>query len=404
MHDQTRSVTRPSVSLEGYDSLTVPVHRASTIRYPDAASFAARFERSADGYVYGLYGTPTHRYLEKKITELQEGARTLLVPSGQAAVTCSIIGIVSAGEKVLIPDTVYGPVRDFATHELAALGVEVAFYDPVDLDTLDAQIDGRTRIVWTESPGSITLEMQDIPAIVKLAHAKGALVGCDNTWASPLNFRPIRYGVDIVAEALSKHFSGHSDLVLGSITTRDEAVGLKLKASLGRLGIGTSPDDCVLLARGLETLAVRLERSHASGLQIATWLLEHPCVERVIYPALPGSPGHEIWKRDFTGACGVFTFLLRERHAKQAFAALDSLKLISIGASWGGTKSLIAPSTVKGLRTVRPWTGPDYVFRLNVGLEHPDDLKEDLQRFFSALTAQEQADLVAGNGGLAPAK
>ncbi|ESX10514.1 cystathionine beta-lyase [Mesorhizobium sp. LSJC265A00] len=385
MHDDTRSVARFAVSLEGYDSLTVPIHRASTIRYPDAASFAARFERSADGYVYGLYGTPTHRYLEKKITELEEGARTLLVPSGQAAVACSMLALVAAHEKVLIPDTVYGPVRDFATHELASLGIEAVFYDPVDLRALDSLIDARTRLVWTESPGSITLEMQDIPAIVLIAHAKGALVGCDNTWASPLNFRPIRHGVDIVAEALSKHFSGHSDLVLGSITTRDDALGLKIKASLGRLGIGTSPDDCVLLARGLETLAIRLARSDTSGLRIAAWLAEHPCVEMVIHPALPGSPGHEIWKRDFSGSCGVFTFILKEQYAGQAFAALDALQIISIGASWGGTKSLIAPSTVKALRTVRPWTGPDYLFRLNVGLEHPDDLEEDLQRFFAVL-------------------
>jgi cystathionine beta-lyase len=386
MRDETRSVSKVSVSLDGYDSLTVPVYRASTIRYPDAASFAARFERDADGYVYGLYGTPTHRYLEKKITELEEGARTVLAPSGQAAITCAMLAFVAAGERILIPDTVYGPVRDFATHELAALGIEPVFYDPVDLEALDALIDDRTRLVWTESPGSVTLDMQDIPAIVGMAHAKGALVGCDNTWASPLNFKPLRHGADFVVEALSKHLSGHSDLILGSVTTREDSLGLKLKASLGRLGIGTSPDDCALAARGIETLAVRLERSCASGLQIATWLADHPCIEAVIHPALPQDPGHEIWRRDFSGACGVFTFTLKEQYADQAFAALDALELISIGASWGGTKSLIAPTSVKALRTARPWTGPDFLFRLSVGLEHPDDLKEDLERFFTAVT------------------
>lgn len=393
MHDETRSVSKVTVSLAGYDSLTVPLHRASTIRYPDAASFAARFERDADGYVYGLYGTPTHRYLEKKITELEEGARTVLAPSGQAAITCTMLAFVAAGERVLIPDTVYGPVRDFAAHELAALGIEAVFYDPVDLNALEALIDARTRLVWTESPGSVTLEMQDIPAIVRMAHAKGALVGCDNTWASPLNFRPIRHRVDFVVEALSKHLSGHSDLILGSVTTRDAALGLKLKASLGRLGIGTSPDDCALVARGIETLAVRLERSSASGLRIAAWLAEHRCVDTVIHPALPEDPGHEIWKRDFSGACGVFTFTLKEQYADRAFAALDALQLISIGASWGGTKSLIAPTSVKALRTVRPWTGPDYLFRLNVGLEHPDDLKNDLERFFLAITGDSRSVL-----------
>lgn len=388
MHDETRSVSRVSVSLTGYDSLTVPIHRASTIRYPNAASFAARFERDADGYVYGLYGTPTHRYLEKKITELEEGARTVLAPSGQAAVTCAMLALVESGERILIPDTVYGPVRDFATHELSALGIEAVFYDPLDLQGLEGLINSRTRLVWTESPGSVTLEMQDIPAIVKMAHARGALVGCDNTWASPLNFKPLRHGVDVVVEALSKHFSGHSDLILGSATTRDDSFGLKLKAAFGRLGVGTSPDDCALAARGIETLAVRLQRSSASGLEIAAWLAQHPCVETVIHPALPGNPGHGIWKRDFSGACGVFTFTLREQYADRAFSALDALELISIGASWGGTKSLIAPTSVKALRTVRPWMGPDYLFRLNIGVEHPADLKADLERFFAALTLE----------------
>ena len=386
MHDETRSVSKVPVSLAGYDSLTVPIHRASTIRYPDAASFAARFERDADGYVYGLYGTPMHRYLEKKITELEEGARTVLAPSGQAAVACTMLALAKSGERILIPDTVYGPVRDFATHELPALGIEAVFYDPLDLKELDGLINSSTRLVWAESPGSVTLEMQDVPAIVEMAHAHGVLVGCDNTWASPLNFRPLRHGADVVVEALSKHLSGHSDLILGSVTARDDSLGLKLKAAFGRLGIGTSPDDCALVARGIETLAVRLKRSSASGLEIAAWLARHPCVETVSHPALPEDPGHEIWQRDFSGACGVFTFTLKQRYADQAFSALDTLELISIGASWGGTKSLMAPTSVKALRSVRPWTGPDYLFRLSVGVEHPDDLRRDFERFFAALT------------------
>ena len=398
MRDETRPVSKVSVSLDGYDSLTVPVYRASTIRYPDATSFAARFDRDADGYIYGLYGTPTHRYLEKKITELEEGARTVLAPSGQAAITCAMLAFVAAGERILIPDTVYGPVRDFATHELVALGIEPVFYDPVDLEALDALIDHRTRLVWTESPGSVTLEMQDIPAIVRMAHAKDALVGCDNTWASPLNFKPLCHGADLVVEALSKHLSGHSDLILGSVTTREDTLGLKLKAALGRLGIGTSPDDCALVARGIETLAVRLERSSASGLQIATWLADHPCIEAVIHPALLENPGHEIWKRDFNGACGVFTFTLKDQYTDQAFAALDALRLISIGASWGGTKSLVAPTSVKALRTVRPWTGPEYLFRLSVGLEHPEDIQEDLERFFRTMTRASKAVLHTAAG------
>lgn len=385
MLDDTRCVTKTPVDLEGYDSLTVPVHRASTIRYPNAESFAARFERGADGYVYGLYGTPTHRHLEYKITELERGVRTVLAPSGQAAVTMSMLALLRAGDKVLIPDTVYGPVRDFAGNELTALGIEAVFYDPIDLPALAPLIDGRTRLVWVESPGSVTLEVQDLPAIVALAKAAGAMVGCDNTWASPLFFRPLDHGVDLVVEALSKHFCGHSDVLMGSVTVRDDELGYRLKAAFGRLGIGVSPDDCALVSRGIETMAVRLEKSSRSTMTIVDSLKSHPLVESVLYPALPDSPGHAIWKRDFSGASGVFSFSLHREAAALAFPALDRLKLISIGASWGGTKSLIAPTSVKNVRTARPWTGADYLMRLSVGLENADDILEDIGRFFGAL-------------------
>lgn len=387
MRDETRCVTKAQVSFEGYDSLTVPVHRASTIRYPDAASFAARFERGSDGYVYGLYGTPTHRYLEYKITELEKGVRTVLAPSGQAAITMTMMAVMGEGERVLIPDSVYGPVRDFAVNELLALGITAIFYDPMDLEALGSLIDEHTRLVWVESPGSVTMEVQDMPAIVAMAHEKGALVGCDNTWASPLFFRPLEHGADLVVEALSKHFCGHSDVLMGSVTVSDDDLGYRLKAAFGRMGIGVSPDDCVLVSRGIETLAVRLDKASRSAATIIDWLVSHPLVDSVLYPALPDSPGHVIWKRDFAGACGVFSFSLREDVAPSAFAALDALELISIGASWGGTKSLIAPTSVKSMRTARPWTGADYLLRLNIGLESPADIQEDLQRFLSALNA-----------------
>lgn len=387
MRNETKCLTIPTVSLEGYDSLTVPVYRASTIRYPDASSFAARFERDTDGYTYGLYGTPTHRYLEYKITELEGGARTILAPSGQAAITNTLLALLHAGETVLIPDTVYGPVRDFAQNELRALGIRAVFYDPCDLKALASLLDDQTRLVWVESPGSVTMEVQDLPAIVEMAHAKGALVGCDNTWASPLNCRPLDLGADIVVEALSKHFCGHSDVLMGSVTLRDPGLGQRLKAAFGRIGIGVSPDDCVLVLRGIETLAVRLKRAAMTARAIADWLERHPLVEKVYFPALPGSPGHEIWKRDFAGSCGVLTFSLVNSVNAGIIKALDALKLISIGASWGGTKSLIAPTSLRDLRTVKPWIGPDYLLRLSIGLEHPDDIREDLELFFSSLEA-----------------
>lgn len=385
MKDETRCVTRVDVSLDGYDSLSVPVHRASTIRYKDGRSFAARFERDADGYIYGLYGTPTHRYLERKITELEGGTRTVLTPSGQAAITFSMLAMVRSGDRILLPDAVYGPVRDFAYHELAALGVEAVFYDPCDLEDLTTKINQNTRLIWIESPGSVTMEVQDVPAIVRLARARGILVGCDNTWASPLNFKPLEHGADLVVEALSKHFSGHSDILMGSVTVRDEALGLRLKAALGRLGIGTSPDDCALVARGIETLAVRMRQSAATALELAKWLATHPIVETVYHPALTGAQGHSIYKRDFTGSAGVFSVSLRQDNASSLMAALDALQLISIGASWGGTKSLVAPVSIRSLRTARPWTGSEFLLRLSVGMEAAEDIKEDLQRFLNAV-------------------
>src|SRR5690606_1150586 len=208
---------------------------------------------------------------------------------------------------------------------------------------------------------------------------------CDNTWASPLNYKPLLHGADIVVEALSKHFCGHSDILMGSVTVRDDALGYSLKAAYGRLGIGVSPDDCALVLRGMETLAVRLARASASAATIVDWLAGHEMVARVLFPPLPDSPGHSIWKRDFAGSSGVLTFALEDSVRSQTFRALDALNLISIGASWGGTKSLIAPTSVKTQRTAKPWTGAEYFLRLSVGLEHPDDIRADLERFFDGL-------------------
>ena len=396
MDDRTRCVADLAISLSGYDSLTVPIHRASTIRYRDAEAFTRRFERDADGYVYGLYGTPTHRHLEARLTDLERGARTVLAPSGQAAITITILALVSTGERVLLPDTVYGPVRAFATTEAATLGIACEFYDPCDLEALAARLsDGPTRLVWVESPGSVTMEVQDLPAIVAMAHDAGALVGCDNTWASPLFCRPLEHGADLVVEAISKHLGGHSDLLLGSVTARDEALGLRLKAAFGRLGIGTSPDDCALAMRGIDTLGVRLESAGRVGLELARWLSGHPLVGRVLHPALESDPGHDLWRRDFRGAPGVFSFALVPDADPHLLPALDALVHIAIGASWGGTRSLIAPQSVADARTARPWEGPDYLLRLSVGVESEGDLRADLTRYLDAIARRLATDGVA---------
>ena len=387
MQDATRCVTRVPVSTEGYDSLTVPIYRASTIRYPDATSFARRMERDADGYVYGLYGTPTHRHLEGKITELHGGARTVLTPSGQAANSLAMLTVLSAGDVVLLPDTSYGPTRDFAETDLRQLGITAKFYNPTDLDALRVLAAG-AKLIWVESPGSLTLEMQDLPAIVRIAQEARALVGCDNTWASPLNFRPLDHGADIATEALSKHFCGHSDVLMGSITLRDAALGLRLKAAMGRYGIGVSPDDCALVMRGIETMAVRIAHASASALALAGWLETQAHVARVLFPALPSFAGHSLWRRDFTGAAGVFSVVFDEAASPHILLGLDALRLISIGASWGGTRSLAAPSAVAPLRTATRWNGPEFVLRLSIGMEAQSDLQDDITRFLDAISTR----------------
>ena len=386
MEDRTRCVTDLDVSLDGYDSLTVPIHRASTIRYPDAETFTRRFERDADGYVYGLYGTPTHRHLEARVTDLHRGARTVLAPSGQAAIAVTMLALVASGQRILLPDPVYGPVRDFAGAEAAALGIACEFYDPCNLDALAARLaTGPARLVWVESPGSATMEIQDLPAIAEMAHAAGALVGCDNTWASPLLCRPLELGADLVVEAISKHLGGHSDLLLGSVTVRDDALGLRLKAAYGRLGIGVSPDDCALAMRGIDTLALRLRSASRAGLALARWLSGQALVERVLHPGLESDPGHAIWLRDFRGACGVFSFALVPEADPHLLPALDALEIVAIGASWGGTHSLIAPQNVGDLRTACPWEGPEHLLRLSVGVEAEDDLRADLERYLDEI-------------------
>ena len=388
MDDETICVTKPTVALDGFDSLSVPVCRASTIPFSDAAAYASRFERGDEGYVYGLYGTPTHRYLEKKIAALERGQQTVLVPSGQASVALAMLAVLKAGDSVLISDAVYPPVRDFAESDLRRTGIRPLFYDPRNEDSLAELVADDTKLIWVESPGSTTMEFQDLPRIVEIARRRGVLVGCDNTWATPLLFKPLAQGADLSVEALSKYMAGHSDVLMGSITARDAALGSRIKAALGRMGIGVSPDDCYLVLRGLETLSVRLKRSGEVARGLAEWIADRLLVERVLHPALEGCPGKEIWSRDFGGASGVFSVVLEPQAVPQVYAALDELETFVIGASWGGTKSLLVPMPVRQHRTAVPWSGPDMILRLSIGLESEAHLKQDLERFFAALESR----------------
>jgi cystathionine beta-lyase len=276
-------------------------------------------------------------------------------------------------------------VRGFCVNYLAPRGIGHKVYDPMIGAKVGELMDANTKLVWVESPGSTTMEFQDVPAIVKVAHAKGALVGCDNTWATPLLFKPLAHGVDFSMEALTKYVGGHSDILLGSISVREVALHRKLKDTMRMIGIGVSPDDCALALRGVETMGVRLAHMGRVSTEFARRLAEYPAVDRVLHPALPSCPGHELWRRDFAGANGVFSVVLKQGKDANLETALSGLKLISIGASWGGTHSIIAPMRVKNDRVVTPWDHDPLIFRISVGLEHPDELWAELDAVFRAL-------------------
>ncbi|WBV42839.1 PLP-dependent aspartate aminotransferase family protein [Pseudoroseomonas cervicalis] len=385
MHDLTRCVQHPDVSEEGFRSLAVATHRASTIVYPDAESFAARSQRGFDGYTYGLHGTPTTRTLEAQLTALHHGVRTVLVPSGQAACALVFLTVLLPGDHVLVPDTAYGPVRNLCRDYLRPRGIEYDFYDPLVGGGIAALITDRTRLVWVESPGSGTMEVQDVPAIAAAAKARGVLVGCDNTWCTPLLFKPLDHGCDFAAEALTKYVGGHSDLLLGSVTVRDMALRQRMKEVLRSLGIGVSPDEVALALRGIETMGLRLAHVGRVSEAFARRLQAHPLVERVLHPCLPSCPGHAAWARDIGGSGGVFSLLLKPGAEARLNPALTALRVFAIGASWGGTRSLIAPMSVRGDRTATPWTEQGVLLRISIGLEQEEELWADLQTLLDSL-------------------
>lgn len=379
-HDDTLCVQHPAPPLDGYRSFSVPVFRASTIVFDDAESYRTRADRSPDGYVYGLSGTPTTRTLELQLSALHGAVRSIVVPSGQAAITSVMLALLKAGDHVLIADNCYPPVREFAKEVLARCGIRVDWFDPTDLVGLEGLIrTGETRLIWMESPGSTTMEVCDIPAIASLARRRGVLTGCDNTWASGLFCKPLELGVDVVAEALTKYAGGHSDILLGALSFRDLHLYGLVRRTLSSLGVGVSPDDCWLALRGLETMPLRLRHAGAIAQEFATRLCGVPGVAAVFHPGLPDAVGHRIWQRDFSGSAGVFTVLPVPSADSVIDRALDTLRTFSIGASWGGTRSLVAPMTLATAREVMPVDGQATYLRVSIGLEAPDALWRDLE-------------------------
>ena len=375
----------------------MPVERASTVVFDDLDAFERRADRVYDGFSYGLYGTPTSRQLEDHIAQLEGGVRALVVPSGMAALTLATMAVCRSGDRVLVPETLYGPARDMIFRFLAPLGIEAVSYDPRLDAGITTLLDDRTRLVWVESPGSATFEVQDVPAIVAAARKVGALVAADNTWASHLLFKPLAHGVDISMQALSKHAGGHGDLLLGSLAVRDEALFRRLKDVARFLGYGVSPEDCALCERGLMTMPVRMRHAASTALGVMSWLSNRMEVARILHPSLPEHPGHVVWKRDFAGSAAVFALVLRPEFASLQAEALRRMRLFRLGASWGGVHSLIAVSDPRKGRASLDWLPPGPVWRLSIGLEGLDDLLADLARAF-ALFAEGQ-DLQAERAG-----
>lgn len=385
MHDATKAVHHPKIDESGYAALTVPTHRASTIVFDSAQSYATRGQRDLDGFSYGMHGTPTQRTLEAQLTALENGLRTVILPSGQAAIAVVMLSVLKTGDHVLIAETAYPPAVGFCKNFLEPRGIAYSTYAPGIGAEIKAHVTDKTRLIWMESPGSTTMEVEDIPAIVEVAKAHGILTGIDNTWATPLLFKPLDHGVDFSMQALTKYPSGHSDILMGSVTVNDLELRKNLRDQMRMLGMHTAPDAISLVLRGLQTMALRISHSGRIAEEIASEIAARGDCD-VLYPALPGSPGHAIWKRDFGGASGLFSVVVPEAWDERLDAALDALTVFSIGASWGGTHSLIAPMTVKAHRSTAHPRNDRTILRISVGLEDPADIRADLSTFFAVLS------------------
>jgi cystathionine beta-lyase len=371
-----------------------PVWRASTHLYPDMAALREGPKRNEDGrFFYGRRGAPTQWALAEALTEIEPGAAgTMLYPSGVAAIAGALLTVLQPGDVLLMTDNAYDPSRVMGTNLLKNFGVDTRFFDPLDVAAFEAAICERSRAVLLEAPGSLTMEVQDVPALTAAARRRGLVSVIDNTWASPLGFPALERGVDVAVMSLTKHVGGHSDVMMGSAAAGPELYA-RLRKTAQALGQVVSPDDAALVLRGLRTLGVRLNRETSSALEIAKWLESRAEVARVLCPMLPGSPGHEVWKRDFTGGCGLFSFVLKGGDAERRARFIDALRLFGIGYSFGGYESLVVPVDPAPIRAVTAWplAGMDpadrFGVRLSIGLEDPADLIADLDQAFAAMAA-----------------
>ena len=375
----TIAVSAGRMSEEHFGTVNTPVYRTSTILHADLASLKAEAKKR---YTYGRRGTPTTRSFEDAVRALEGAARTFSLPSGLNAIATAILSVCGIGDHLLVADSCYWPTRHFCNTVLKRYGVETSYYDPLIGANIAAQFQSNTKAVFCESPGSLTFEVQDIPAIAEVAHARGASVLMDNTWGTPIFFPALARGVDLSIQAATKYIAGHSDVMIGYVSANELHVA-RLQNFVGSTGLYASGDDCFLALRGLRTLPVRLARHQQTALTLTHWLAKRPEVSRVLYPALESDPGYALWKRDFLGACGLFGVVLKPVGEKALAAMIDGLRHFGIGYSWGGYESLIIPAEI--VRTARKFEAEGPVIRINAGLEDPGDLIADLEAGFARM-------------------
>lgn len=383
MHKETLLATLGCEPNEYGGVVNIPPHRASTLLFPNLAAFEAADRGEHSSPTYGRYGTPSTLALEDTLAAIQGADHAIVTSSGLSAIVTALMTFLKSGDHLLISDSVYGPTRRFCNQTLSNCGVEVTYYDPLIGAGIASLIKANTRVVYLETPGSLTFEVQDIPAIAKVAHAKGLTVIGDVTWATPLYVKPFELGVDVVIHSVTKYMSGHSDLVMGMIAHKKEHHSALTK-TYRNMGACPAGDNCYLALRGLRTMQVRVKQQAENALVVAKWLKGRPEVEEVLFPALPGAPTHELWKRDFSGASSLFGIALKPVSHDALAAMVDGLKYFGLGYSWGGFESLLTTFDIS-YRKARPWPYKGQGIRIHIGLEHPDDLIKDLEAGFARM-------------------
>jgi len=381
---QTALIHSDYTAPQGFAAFPQAIHHASTVLFKDVASMRSGNWHDKSAYTYGLHGTPTTFTLEARLAEIEGGTHCLLAPSGLAAIAMANFALLKSGDDVLLPENVYYPNRELGRWLSQDFGITARYYDPLVGAGIAELIQSNTRLIWTEAPGSVTMEVPDIPAICAAAHARGVIVGLDNTWSAGLALRGFDLGVDFVMQALTKYQSGGSDVLMGAVITRDKQLNDRLALAHMRLGLGVGADDAYLVLRSLPTMKLRFDAHDAGARTVAGWLKSRPEIASVLHPAFEDCPGHAIWQRDFTGAGGLFSVLFDASYTEQQTDRfVDALTLFKIGYSWGGAHSLVMPYRLQGMR--RSWQQGGQLVRFNVGLESPQDLIADIAQALAAL-------------------